>query len=57
MMLLSGQIFLPCLMSIKTLPKGEVSNAGSQNLKIYLNMKRLYQLQQKARQMSKNCGA
>ena len=56
-MLLSGQIFLPCLMSIKTLPKGEVSNAGSQNLKIYLNMKRLYQLQQKARQMSKNCGA
>ncbi len=57
MILLSGYIFLPCLMSIRTLLKGEASNAGSRNLKIHLKMSILYQLQRKALEMSEKCGA
>ena len=38
-MLLSGYIFLPCLMSIMTLSVGEATNAGGWNLPIHLKMK------------------
>ncbi len=37
--------------------KGEASNAGSRNLKIYLKMSILHYFQSKALQMSKKCGA
>lgn len=42
MMLLSGSIFLPWLMSIRTLLKGDTSNAGRRNLKTYMKMSILH---------------